>query len=386
MKYVDSQGDFLFTGTWSSNGTYTATPLMAAQYGAAYYMCIRDNVGDNPQRVPTRSRPTNWSIMSLLYEYTAGTVVTAEEAYTLAESALNAANSAFNLAVYGTYLGTQAYDLAGAAYSIGTDAYALAQIGTNTGTAAYELAGSAHTLAGSAYDRADTALSTANGAFAVAVDAGTLANAAWALAQAGTNTGTVALEAAASAQSFADAAYQLAQIGTNTGTAAYELASAAYALAQIGTNTGNEAYALAQIGTNTGTAAYELAGSAYTLAGHKAASVVLCSAYTPAALGADAAEIPVPHGFDGSALLWNTTRFIIRVQTAGSAPAAAIEKSEGNGVFTAISLGTVTLDANAYEGTHIPASGSVASGDKLRFNVLSLGTAQNWTVAVELGI
>lgn len=97
-KYVDSQGDFLFTGTWSSTGTYTATPLMAAQYGAAYYMAIRDNVGDNPQRVPTRSRPTSWSIMSVLYEYSSGTTATAEEAYTLAGSAFALAGSAMNAA------------------------------------------------------------------------------------------------------------------------------------------------------------------------------------------------------------------------------------------------------------------------------------------------
>lgn len=50
-KYVDSQGDFLFTGTWSSTGTYTATPLMVAQYGAAYYMAIRNKTSGTSQPI-----------------------------------------------------------------------------------------------------------------------------------------------------------------------------------------------------------------------------------------------------------------------------------------------------------------------------------------------
>lgn len=140
--YVDDNGDFIFTGTWSSTGTYTAgPPLLAAQYGPAQYMCIRDNVGDNPQRPPTRLRPQSWSIMSLLYEYqcTGTTADTATAAYALAQIGTNVAWAA----------------------------YYLAQIGTNTGSAAYDLAGSAYALAGSAYALASSAAADAAAALAV---------------------------------------------------------------------------------------------------------------------------------------------------------------------------------------------------------------------------
>lgn len=161
-KYVDSQGDFLFTGTWSSGGTYTATPLMAAQYGAAYYMAIRDNVGDNPQRVPTRTRPSSWSIMSLLYEYQCGSgTVTpaealAEAAWELAQSGTNIAWAAYYLAQIGTNTGSAAYDLA-------TAAYALAQQGTITTVGSVPYAGTIYfDFAGSDYQQ-----TTVNGALAV---------------------------------------------------------------------------------------------------------------------------------------------------------------------------------------------------------------------------
>jgi hypothetical protein len=113
-KYVEDTGaDYFFTGTWSSNGTYLATPLMAAQYGAALYMCIRDNVGDNPQRPVTRSRPTSWSIMSLLYEYqcTGTTSDTGSLAYALAGSAYELAGSAYTMA--GSALGILSTGLSG---------------------------------------------------------------------------------------------------------------------------------------------------------------------------------------------------------------------------------------------------------------------------------
>jgi len=119
IQYVDSDGDFYSNGTWSSTGTYTASPLNAVTYGVAQYMCIRDNIGDNPQRVPTRTRPQSWTILSLLYEYQAS----------------------------------------GSTASVADDAWNLAQIGTNTGSAAYDLAGSAYALAGSALGILSTGLS-----------------------------------------------------------------------------------------------------------------------------------------------------------------------------------------------------------------------------------
>lgn len=313
-KYVDSSSDFLFTGTWSSTGTYTDDPLMAAQYGSALYMCILDNVGDNPQRVPTRARPSSWSIMSLLYEYqSSGTQtsaeIIAEAAYALAESGTNAAWAAYYLAQIGTNSGTAALNSASTAQSTANTAFNIAVIGTNTGSAAYALAGSAYSLAGSAAIDAASALSAANGAFSAAVVADATADAAYALAQIGTNTGTAALSSAASAQSTANSAFNVAIIGTNTGTAALNAAAtaqstadSAFNIAVIGTNTGtaaytlatdgsnlawqaytlasaggagadatarataDAAYALAQIGTNTGTAAYTLATNGSNLA------------------------------------------------------------------------------------------------------------------------
>lgn len=135
-QYVEDT-NYNYTGTWSSSGTYVTASMDVVNYSTALYICIRDNVGDNPRRTPTRLRPTNWSILSLLYEYQCdGTVSTsvAEQAYALAESGTNIAWSA----------------------------YALAQIGTNTGSAAYNLATDASTLAYAALQAAwsGTALGT----------------------------------------------------------------------------------------------------------------------------------------------------------------------------------------------------------------------------------
>lgn len=206
-KYVD-ETEYNYTGTWSSSGTYVESTLDVVTYGAALYICIIDNIGDNPRRVPTRTNPAKWSVLSLLYEYqcepTSGTNdPVAVAAYALAET--------------GTSIAWSAYDLA--------------QIGTNTGSAAYDLAGSA------AGDAA-TAVSTANGAFAIAV--------------AGTN-------AAAAAQATADSAFSIAVNGTNAAATLQAVADFGYYLAQVGTNTGTAAYNLAQSGSNLAQAAYTLA-------------------------------------------------------------------------------------------------------------------------------
>ena len=112
-------------------------------------------------------------------------------------------------------------------------------------------------------------------------------------------------------------------------------------------------------------------------------TLFLCGAYTPASAGADAVEAELPYATDGSTLTYNVNIFRLRVATAGGAPALALEKSSGTGGFSATSLGTLTLGSGAYEG-NITALGTAQSGDKLRFNVGTLGTAQNWTVSVEL--
>ena len=62
-KFVDS-ADYTYTGTWSGTGTYAANRLDVVTYNTTLYICTRDNIGDNPRRIPTRSRPGNWSVVS----------------------------------------------------------------------------------------------------------------------------------------------------------------------------------------------------------------------------------------------------------------------------------------------------------------------------------
>jgi hypothetical protein len=113
--------------------------------------------------------------------------------------------------------------------------------------------------------------------------------------------------------------------------------------------------------------------------------IMLCAAFTPLTTGADLAEVPVPYGTDGvTSVAWNIVRAGVRVQTAGSQSVVAIEKSTSTGAFTAVSIGTVTLGANAYEAATTSSLGTINSGNKTRFNVLTLGTGQNWTVTVEI--
>ncbi len=117
------------------------------------------------------------------------------------------------------------------------------------------------------------------------------------------------------------------------------------------------------------------------------ALLVLCSGFTPAGTGADIAELVVPYSsVDGTtSITWNVRRIDFRVNVAGGAPAITVEKYTGTGAFSATSVGTVTLGSGAYEGSVTSALGTVASGNKLRFNVGTLGTATGWTIEVLLG-
>jgi hypothetical protein len=113
--------------------------------------------------------------------------------------------------------------------------------------------------------------------------------------------------------------------------------------------------------------------------------MVLCAGFTPLTTGADSAEITVPYALDGTtALTWTVRRLVFRVQIAGGAPVVVIEKYTGTGVFSATTVGTISMGSGAYEAAVTSALGTVASGDKVRFNVTTLATAASWTVEVEL--
>jgi CCR4-NOT transcriptional regulation complex NOT5 subunit len=115
---------------------------------------------------------------------------------------------------------------------------------------------------------------------------------------------------------------------------------------------------------------------------------MLCSAYTPTATGEDAAEVSVPFSplNGGNSTSWTITRLSFRVKTAAAADSSVIdiEKSTDAGAFSATLVGSVTLNANSYENNTTGSLGTVNSGDKLRFNVTTLGTATNWTVITEI--
>jgi hypothetical protein len=114
--------------------------------------------------------------------------------------------------------------------------------------------------------------------------------------------------------------------------------------------------------------------------------LTLRSGFTPAGTGGDAAEVTVPSDpSDGAtSTTWNVRRILLRVAVAGGAPSITIEKSTVAGAFSASTIGTVTLGSGAYEASVTSALGTVATGNKLRFNVATLGTATGWTVQIEL--
>jgi hypothetical protein len=113
-------------------------------------------------------------------------------------------------------------------------------------------------------------------------------------------------------------------------------------------------------------------------------SIVLCSAFTPVTAGADTAQVEIPYSSSGGSLTYTILRLLVRVQTAGGSPSVLFEMSAGTGAFSPTSIGTVTLTGGTYEGQNTSSLGTIASGTKVRFNVQTLGTAQNWTCQVDL--
>jgi mating pheromone-induced death protein 2 len=123
--------------------------------------------------------------------------------------------------------------------------------------------------------------------------------------------------------------------------------------------------------------------SSYTPTGR---SLALCTAYTPAITGADSAQLIIPWDVNGiTPVSWSVKRFDFRVESSGSLSSSVnIEKSTGSGIFTATTLGNVVLPSNTYEGFTSGSLGSVNSGDKIRFNVITLGNSQAWTIITEI--
>lgn len=116
-------------------------------------------------------------------------------------------------------------------------------------------------------------------------------------------------------------------------------------------------------------------------------SVVLCAAYTPFVTGPDVAEVTIPYNGDGSSETFTITRLVFRVGAAGGSPQIQVELSTASGVFMPMTVGIVTLGSGANEGATTSGftTATCASGNKLRFNILALGTnSANWCIQVEI--
>lgn len=342
----------------------------------------------------------------------------------------------YNIARAGT-------DAAHSADMWGRDAFSIAVNGTNAANAANSYAGQAWTIAVAGTTAASVAQSSADAAYSLArqalttawtgTDLPTATTAKWVMDWIGQtyNLATAGTTAASSADSWARDAYGMAVTGTNAASAAQAAANSAYSLATTALNTawagtsasalapwvvqwigqtynlavagtnaansadtwGRDAFSLAVAGTNAAAAAQATANTALALAGSSSSSsgtvgraLVLCAGYTPVTIGPDVAEVPVPYSPDDgvTAFTWQVKRASVRVQTAGGAPWVIIEKSNGTGVFSAVSVGTISLASGAYEGSVTSSLGTVTSGDKMRFNVGTLATALNWTIVTEI--
>jgi hypothetical protein len=117
--------------------------------------------------------------------------------------------------------------------------------------------------------------------------------------------------------------------------------------------------------------------------------IILCAGQTPGGTGADTKEYEIPYDPDDgtTVVTWTIRRIFFRVGTAGGAPQATVEYYNGTGAFTATAaVGSVTLGSGSSEGAQTSAftTGTLSSGNKIRFNAIALGTAALWTVAILL--
>lgn len=120
----------------------------------------------------------------------------------------------------------------------------------------------------------------------------------------------------------------------------------------------------------------------------QSANIIIRLGFAPAAPGADVAEIIVPFSsLDGiTPVEFKIRRIYARVSVSGGEPAIRFEKSSTSGAFSATEIGTLNFSLDAYESIKINNfnSQTVTSGDKIRINFLSLGTANYFTCGIEI--
>lgn len=109
---------------------------------------------------------------------------------------------------------------------------------------------------------------------------------------------------------------------------------------------------------------------------------------TPSATGVDAQTLGVPFNpRDGTFLQFRVLRVLFRVETVGTtASRIALEKSCGAGKFEAQTVVQIELPASEYEHAIANLPTVLRSGDKLRANVVQIGTTSaKWLLQVEIG-
>lgn len=159
------------------------------------------------------------------------------------------------------------------------------------------------------------------------------------------------------------------------------VASASYALAALSASYAPSSPSISASYALTASFALNAGGSTIS-----SRNMVLCAAFTPYLTGADFAEMPVPYSTDGvTPLSWSVNRLNLRVQLSGSTTSSVtIEKSSAIGSFvTDTTLGNLVLTASSYQ-TFTGSKANIVSGDKIRFNVSTIGTAQYWTITAEI--
>jgi len=282
-KYADFN-DVIFTGTWSSTGSYYASAMQVVDFSQGQYIAITDNVNKIPTTQPTKWAPTRyWS--SFVIVSSGGTTPT-DPTYQIALSGSNLAVQAYGTAIQAYYVAQQAIniavnalDISNYASDVAEAAFSIAVTGTNLATQALSVAQSGTAAANQALTEIVTVLGVASTGTNVGYQAQAVANEALQIAITGTNVGY-------QSQAVANLALQIAIIGTQIGSlafaaagtaqttanSAYSLAQDAYDLASAGTTAGaayslaQSAYDIAVAGTNLGTQAYNLAQDAYDLA------------------------------------------------------------------------------------------------------------------------